>query len=223
MQPLTEVTKDSPSPPMLGRTRARRPVNRGGTMISRRLANAGAAASLALLALLNTAHADTLAADGSWAGFSVDANLEPYSTAWIDDNGAPLVFSFSIAAGFQGTLTVVDTGFSGEVFQVSDAGAVLGSTGAAVDGDPQGDITFDFDAAMANPDFSRASFTLGAGQHSVTGITTRFLSDSFGPLNATIGGVRLQVSAVPEPATLASLLAGLSLLTLVLRRRGSSK
>jgi hypothetical protein len=106
---------------------------------------------------------------------------------------------------------------------VTDGGLVLGSTGTAVDGDPTGAITFDLNAALANSDFSRATFTLGAGSHSITGTTTRFLSDSNGPLNATIGGVRLEVSAVPEPATLASLLAGLSLLTLVLRRRGNTK
>jgi hypothetical protein len=38
-------------------------------------------------------------------------------------------------------------------------------------------------------------------------------------LNATVGGLRLAVSPVPEPATGASLLAGLVLLGAVLRRR----
>ena len=186
------------------------------------LARTGAVGALALAALLGTAQAGVLVADGHWAGFSVDANLPPYSAAWIDDNAAALNFTFTIAAGHQGLLTVVDAGFSGDVFQVTDFGAVLGSTSTPVDGDPNGGITFDFDAALANSDFSRAIFTLGAGAHSISGSATRFLSDASGPLGATSGGVRLEVSSVPEPGSLATLLAGLGL-TLVLRRKRQLK
>lgn len=182
------------------------------------------AASALVLALLSpSTQAATLAADGSWSGFSVDANLPLYSAAWIDDDGAALRFDFSIAAGFVGTLTVVDTGFSGDVFQVRDDANLLGSTGAAVAGDPSGVITFDPSEALADARFSRGIFTLAAGAHSITGSATQFLADANGPLNATIGAVRLEVSPVPEPASLATLLAGLSLLTVWLRRRGNSK
>ena len=44
-------------------------------------------------------------------------------------------------------------------------------------------------------------------------------SHAFGPLNATLGGLRLTVSPVPEPATAATLLIGLGLLLGALRRR----
>jgi hypothetical protein len=181
-----------------------------------------AVGALSLITLLSTAQAVTLPADSSWSGFSVDANLPPYSAAWIDDNGAVLNFDFNIAAGFVGALTVLDTGFSGDVFQVRDGTSVLGSTGAAVAGDPNGAVTFDPSDALADSRFSRGFFTLDAGAHHISGSATQFLADANGPLNATIGAVRLTVSPVPEPASLALLLAGLSLLSVVLRR-GNSK
>lgn len=178
-------------------------------------------AAALVLAALSPAQAATLPADGSWAGFSVDANLPPYVFGWVDDNGAPLSFSVTIAAGQVGTLTVVDAGFSGDRFQVWDGATLLGSTGLAVNGDPAGAITFDPDAALANADFSRGTFTLGAGTHVITGLMFESTTDAFGPLNATIGGVRLSVSAVPEPATYATLLIGLGLLLGALRRRAA--
>lgn len=177
------------------------------------------AATLALAALLPTAQADTLSTDGSWVGFTVDANLPPYGFGWVDDNGAPLSFSVTIAAGQVGTLTVVDAGFSGDRFHVYDDAALLGSTGQAVNGDATGSITFDYDAALASSDFSRGQFVLGAGSHVISGLMFESTTDAFGPLNATLGGLRLTVSPVPEPATAATLLIGLGLLLGALRRR----
>jgi hypothetical protein len=178
------------------------------------------AAALALAAL-SVAQADTLPSDGSWAGFTVDANLAPYSFGWQDDLGVPLSFSVTIAAGQVGTLTVVDTGFSGDRFHIYDGAQLLGSTGTAVNGDANGAITFDADAALANTDFSRGSFTLGAGTHVISGLMFQSTTDAFGPLNATIGGVKLTVSPVPEPASYATLLIGLGLVLGTLRRRNA--
>ena len=179
------------------------------------------AAALALAAAL-PAHAGTpLATDGTWADFTVDANLPPYAFNWVDVNGAPLSFSVTIAAGQVGTLTVVDAGFSGDRFDVYDGTALLGRTGAAVNGDATGTITFDYDAALANTDFSRGSFTLGAGNHVITGFLAVSASDSYGLLNATMGGVKLTVSPVPEPASSALLLIGLGLVLGTLRRRAA--
>jgi hypothetical protein len=152
-----------------------------------------------------------------------DVTAQSGGVEWIDDQGAPLHFEFSIAAGFLGRLTVVDAGFSGDRYTVKDSSLVLGTTGAAVDGDVFGDITFDYDEALANPDFSRRVFTLGAGAHDITGLLSQSLRFDGQPLNASIGALRLEVSAVPEPATPATLLAGLSLLTLMLRRRSHTK
>lgn len=178
----------------------------------------------ALFALQGASHAATLPPDGSWSAFLVDdLSAQSAGVEWIDDGGAPLHFSFNIAAGFVGRLTVVDTGFSGDQYQVRDGALLLGSTGAALDGDVAGDITFSPDEALANAAFSRAVFTLGAGAHDITGVLSRSLLVDGVPLNASIGALRLEVSAVPEPASLATLLAGLSLLTWVLRRRGDSK
>jgi len=181
-----------------------------------------AAAVFTLAAGLSTAQAATLAADGSWAGFNVDGNLPPYALGWIDDNAAPLNFTFSIADGFKGLLTVVDAGFSGDEFKVYNGASLLGTTSAAVNGDANGAIEFSFDAALANPHYSRGVFTLGSGVYDITGLLTKSTTlAGVGDLNATFGAVRLEISPVPEPATLATLLAGLSLLTLVLRRRDS--
>nr|WP_316643836.1 PEP-CTERM sorting domain-containing protein [uncultured Roseateles sp.] len=181
-----------------------------------------AAAGLTLAAGLSSAQAATLANDGSWAGFNVDGNLPPYALGWIDDQAAALNFTFSIPTGFKGTLTVVDAGFSGDEFRISDGASLLGNTSLAVNGDALGAIEFSYDAALANPHFSRGVFTLGSGAHDITGLLIKSTTlDGVGDLNATFGAVRLEISPVPEPATLATLLAGLALLTTVLRRRDS--
>ena len=177
--------------------------------------------AMALLAFQGLAQSAVLAADGRWAGFVVDdVTAQSSGVEWIDDQGAALHFGFSIAPGLQGTLTVVDAGFSGDRYLVKDGAAVLGSTGTAVDGDAFGAITFSYDDALANANFSRAVFSLSAGAHDISGVLSQFLSVNGAPLNTSIGGLRLTVSPVPEPATLASLLAGLSLLSLALRRHG---
>ena len=183
-----------------------------------------AAGALASLALIGSAHAVSLAANGAWAGFTVDGNLPPYSLGWSDDNAAPLSFEFAIAPGFQGTLTVVDLVFSGDRFSVTHNGQLLGLTSVAVDGyDPVNPGVLDASTALAQPAFSRGVYMLGAGSHSITGALSTSLTVDGQALDATLGAVRLEVSAVPEPATLVTLLAGLSLLSLVLRRRSDSK
>lgn len=176
------------------------------------------AAAIAV-ASMAPAHAANLPTDGSWTGFTVDANLPPYSLGWVDDNGVALSLDFSVPAGYEGTLTVVDAGFSGDRFVVYDGASLLGQTGSAVNGDTAGAIQFSYDAALDDAAFSRGVFTLPAGSHSIVGALSQSTTDAFGPLNATIGGVRLTLSPVPEPATAASLLFGLGLLAAALRRR----
>lgn len=178
------------------------------------------AAALALFAQA-TVHAAPLPSDGSWAGFTVDGNLPPYSLGWVDETGQALSFDFTVPVGFVATLTVVDAGFSGDRFAVYDGAALLGQTGAAVNGDTTGPIQFSYDAALADPAFSQGVFVLGAGSHSISGWLSQSTTDAIGPLNATLGGVKLTVSAVPEPLTSGTLLMGLGLLATVLRRRAS--
>ena len=181
-----------------------------------------AACALTLAAALPAAHATTVPLSvGSWALFNADLDYfgDQGVRDYNSDDFAAAHFSFTIASGFQGTLTLVDLGFSGDAFTLRNGATVLGSSSLGVNGDTSGAAEFNADAALANSAFGRASFTLGAGSYDITGA----LSASSNGLNASTGALKLEVSPVPEPATLATLLAGLSLLTVVLRRRDGSK
>ncbi|MDC8770613.1 PEP-CTERM sorting domain-containing protein [Roseateles albus] len=189
----------------------------------------GALSAFTLAAGLSSAHAATLAADGSWTEFLVNADLTPVNSPnsldWLlgFDDASTAHFTFTIAAGFVGSLTVLDSGISGDRFIVTNKGAALGETSVGVDGDPllEGSSVADFNIALANPSFSRGVYTLQAGNYDISGYLSRSVQLAGSPMNVTTGGLQLTVSAVPEPTTLASLLAGLSLLSLALRRKAS--
>lgn len=75
------------------------------------------------------------------------------------------------------------------------------------------------DAALADATFSRGSFTLGAGTHSITGTLAVSARDDAGAaIDATVGALR--IAPVPEPATTSLMLAGVAAMALALRRRG---
>jgi len=173
------------------------------------------------LVAAGASHAAVLT-EGQWAPFDVDESTAlSFGLEWIDiTTGSPLSFDFTIAAGYRGVLTVVDAGFAGDRFRVSDGGNLVGNTLPAVQSYPTS-VGLDFDAALANPSYSRGVFEFGAGSHSVTGLLIESVTVDGVALNATVGGVQLSVSAVPEPTTLASLAAGLGLLALALRRRST--
>jgi hypothetical protein len=177
------------------------------------------------------AHATTLplAADGAWSAFNVsELDASSFGVEWIDNTntlspgfGSALSFSFTVAAGMQARLTVVDVGFAGDTFTVFDHGSSLGATSAVAltDWAAAADVGTDFDAALANAQFSRAVYTLGAGEHLVTGRLLQSVQMDGLPLNATVGAVRVEVSPVPEPSTWLSLLAGMGLLGVTTARR----
>jgi len=174
-----------------------------------------------LFTLVAPSFAVPLVADGQWNVFDVDE----YSAAsagveWIDifNGGQPLSFEFVVPAGYFGTLTVVDGGFAGDRFTVKDGATTLGVTSAAVS-NTDANIGLDFDAALADSAYSRASYTLAAGSHSVSGWLSQSALFEGMPLNATVGALRLEVSAVPEPSALVMLLAGAGVLAFVARRR----
>jgi hypothetical protein len=188
---------------------------------------------LAASSLAAQATSLNLAANDQWQAFGVDSFSSLSSgTEWIDNSdsnaagfGTALSFDFTIAAGFVGQLTVVDAGMAGDTFHVYGNGQLLGTTSSV----PQQvygsapDVGYDYDAALLNSAFSRGVFTLGAGSYSVTGALAQSLMIDNGmgglsPLNATAGAVKLSVSAVPEPSSLALVFAALGVTWLVSRR-----
>lgn len=183
-----------------------------------------AASAMALAAFSPLSQAASLPADNQWALFDIDTlSAQSGDLDWIDiADGSTLVYNFSIAAGFQGALTVLDGGFSGDRFLVIDGNTVLGRSSLPSASYPDS-IGLDFDAALADSRYSRASYVLGAGDHAITGFLIRSAAAEGAVLNATVGALRLSVSPVPEPATLAAMLAGLSLVSVLLRRRSHPK
>jgi hypothetical protein len=184
-----------------------------------------AASTLACL-LAASAHAAPLDAtcqsNCQWNTFDIDSSSATSGgVEWIDiASGAALNFTFTIANGFYGKLTVADAGFAGDSFKVYNGTHLIGSTSAPTDSYPTS-IGLDFDAALANPIYSRGAFNLSAGSYSINGKLDRSALLGGVAYDATVGGLKLEVSPVPEPATAASLLAGLGLLAFGLRRRQS--
>lgn len=197
-----------------------------------------AAIAAALLPVAVQATTVNLAANGQWVAFGVDElSSLTGGKEWIDTDysnapgfGSVLNFDFSIGAGQVGTLTVVDADLAGDTFQVFNHGILLSATS----GVPQGlygqtaDAGYDFDAALANTSFSRAAYTLGEGQYSISGHMLQSVQfenpdHSLTPLNSTTGGLKLSVSAVPEPSTAALVLAALAITVFVSRRLPSSR
>jgi PEP-CTERM motif len=171
-----------------------------------------------------------LAGDGQWSRFSVsDIDALSFGLEWIDNEntlsvgfGTPLEFTFQVAAGFRAALTVVDAGFAGDTFQVTNFGSLLGGTSAVATGDyaSAADAGTDFDAALANASFSRAVFNFGPGSYRIAGHLDQSVSFEGLPLNSTVGAVSLSVSAVPEPASIVLLAGGgLALIGAAARRR----
>ena len=117
------------------------------------------------------------------------------------------------------------TGASGaetrpELQAMLPSATLLGSTSAVAVAsyDAAAPIVADFDAAWADSSYSRASYTLGAGTYSITGLLDQSVLLDGSPLNATMGGAQLLVSAVPEPTSLVLMFAGLGALAARSRR-----
>lgn len=182
-----------------------------------------ACAIAASLATPSHAKDAVLTVGSGWNAFGVDVAATGASD-WADilnNSFEKLYFTFSIAAGASGTLTVVDGSFAGDTFALYDGALLLGNTSAVpvVDIEAASSVG-GYDDAFANPAYSRAVFTLGAGSYRINGSLLQSALAGGLPLGATDGAVKLDVvAAIPEPATYALLLAGLGLLATVAKRR----
>jgi len=157
--------------------------------------------------------------DGQWQAFDVDEFMsQSGGLEWIELDGSALSFSFTSAVPV--LLRVVDGGFSGDVFSVSLDGALLGQTsGTDVHSYPDS-LGLDFDAAYASAAYSRGQWLVSAGTHVITGTLAASALVDGQPLNASVGAI--QLSAVPEPAEWALMLAGLALVAVVKRHAKES-
>ena len=175
-----------------------------------------AVAALALAAFQANADVVTIS-DDQWHAFDVDELLSGSGgLEWISLDGSALSFSFSLAA--PAYLTVLDGGFAGDQFRVFDNGTDLGLTSAPGASYPTS-LGLDFDAALADSNWSRGTYLLGAGEHTITGLLTASAVSEFGDINATVGAVK--VAPVPLPAALLLLLSGSGLLSVFSRRRAA--
>jgi hypothetical protein len=162
---------------------------------------------------------------GVWQAFDVvdpALGLGNTNLNWIDQtDGSDLSFSVTVAAGYTGKLTVVDAAFSGDTFRVFKDGVELANTSAAVNSYPNS-IGLDFDAALADSNFSRGIYELAAGTYTITGsLSVSALDDLGASLNATVGGLRVDVAPVPLPAAALLLLNGLGVFGFAARRRAA--
>lgn len=156
-----------------------------------------------------------LTPDGNWNAFDVDAfTAASGGLEWIDlIDGSPLSFSFTLPS--HGILTVVDGGFAGDKFKITVNGIEY-STSTPVDSYPNS-VGLDFDAALADNQYSALRLDLAAGTYTVTGLLSQSAQDGSGnDINATVGGIK---AVIPVAPTWALLGLGAGLLPMFNRRR----
>ncbi|MDP3855373.1 MAG: FxDxF family PEP-CTERM protein [Phenylobacterium sp.] len=155
-----------------------------------------AAASIAFAA---PASAAVLIADTGWQSDQIDGIDTPSEqSAWT--------FTVSGTALFR----ITDAFVTGDVFSLYDGATLLAKTTFTTTAEP---IDSFGGTAWSDTSYSRLSYLVGPGSYSFT-----ITGDGAGGVPAGFG-VRLDTSAVPEPATWAMMITGFGLVGGAMRRR----
>ncbi len=134
-----------------------------------------------------------------------------------------LSFTFTVAD--KAILKLVDAYTAGDTYNLSitSASGTTAYTSSSVAARDLNDAVLpsfndSFDGAFADSaNFSQLTLTLGAGTYTVTGALLQSVTVDGFALNSTAGG--LSVTAVPEPTSLALVLAAAGVVGVVSRRR----
>ena len=140
-------------------------------------------------------------------GFNGDPSTDPASLNAPDPD-----WEFTLLTA--GSITFVDAFNVGDQFTITDFGSSIGTTSAPGAGAGCGN---DITACLNDPDFSKGTFALGAGSHSINGTPT---ASPFGSGGAFF---RVNSTAVPEPATWAMMLLGFAGIGFAMRKRAPDR
>lgn len=105
-------------------------------------------------------------------------------------------------------LFIIDVGDKGDTFSAYDNSVILGSTTSVNNTIPNSNSCgFDIGCSVADNGYSRGTFALGAGSHSITlQVTQNALGSTGGNAFFSVGAA---AASVPEPGTIALLSGGL--------------
>jgi PEP-CTERM motif len=154
------------------------------------------------LGATSTANAAAIIVGGGWTTVGFGAAGSALSI------GGDNVFTFTLPT--PGKLRITDAFLIGDVFRLTINGVVLGPTSAPGTG---ANVGGNYDAAFASGYYSAGEYDLLAGNFSVTGQAT------VSPFGGGDGALRVDLAAIPEPATWAMMIMGFGLVGGTLRSR----
>jgi hypothetical protein len=162
-----------------------------------------AIAVIATLFSAGSGSAATLNADAGWTGFA------------FQGVGTSAYHSFSFTLVGQAVLSVVDGFFAGDRFDVISNGVSQGMTSLPVAGATN--LASNWDAAFANPNYSKGTFNFGPGSYTVSLLVT----DRSPGTTDHLGAIRLDsiAAVVPVPAGGLLLISALGAAAALRKRR----